>query len=159
MERANTFFGALGQIIKNSLRWVILLGRKYQIVAALYLVIFCVSIIGYANQPVTPPSSPVPPSNSNPPPVPNPNPSPASPSTPAPAPAIDVASVKVYKNDNFLTIRFDKPVASVELVVDEQSINADCKPDICTTSISQESRQLQVFWSQGQENFRANFRL
>jgi hypothetical protein len=156
MERGSTFFGIIGLIVQNSLSWIIRFGRKYQIVATAYLVIFFVSIIGYANLPVTPPTPATnPPSPSVPDPVPVPNPVP----TFSLPPAIDIAQVKAYKNGNSLTLRFDKPVADVQLIIDEQALTADCKPFICTATVEQEAMQLQVSWSQGNESFRTNFRL
>lgn len=180
MERRSTFFGIFGQIIQHTLRRLILFGRQYQIVAASYLIAFCIGVITLANQPVslpplpppTPQTSPVagsptaqsstPASSNLPSSTPNSNPEPesASYSTNAQAPsAVAVAQIKAYKNGNSLTLRFDKPVVDVQLVVDEIVLKAECKGLICTTNIEPEAMQAQVFWSQGGERFRIDFRL
>ncbi|NMG11118.1 hypothetical protein [Brasilonema sp. UFV-L1] len=166
MEPRGSFFGILGQIIQNSVRYLIRLGRKYQIVAAAYLVIFCTTCISLGNQKVSPPPAPTTPGTTpSEPPVPNPpyapSPSPeTNPASPSPTrSAIDVAQVKAYKSGNFLTIRFDKSVADVQLSVDNQSVSLNCAAKICTATLPEEVSQIQVSWSQGGENFSTKFRL
>lgn len=167
MERGSTFFGVFGQIIQNCVRWIIRVGRRYQILAATYLVVFFVVLINMGNQPAVPPnptssqppiSSPVP----NPVPYSNPNPEAAAApnANPAPIPTIEVAQVQVYKNGNFVTIRFDKPVSEVRLSIDgASSFTPSCQNQICTTTISPEALSVQVTWFQGVESFSTKFRL
>lgn len=149
MERTGTFFGIFGQILRNSARWIIRFGRRYQIVAAIYLVVFCVWIFSIGNQPVTPP---IPPSSSTPPvpPVSSPvqNPVPAVPAytpSPPPLPTVEIANVKAYKNGNTITIRFDKQVSDVQLSVDGGNwFSPSCEIKICTATVPVEALQIQV---------------
>jgi hypothetical protein len=164
MERTSTFFGIIAVIVQNSLRWIIQFGRKYQIIPAAYLVVFFVSIIGYANQPATPPPPTPAPEVPSTPPIPatqNPvselNPTPAL--SPPPPPAIEVASAKAYKNGNSITIRFDKPVTEVRILVGGTLLAPTCELQICTATMQEEVLQVQVSWYQGTESFSTNFRL
>ena len=159
MERASTFFGIIGVIVQNSIRWIIQFGRKYQIVPAAYLVVVSITLISYANQPATPPTSapstPPVPSTQDPAPAPNPAPT----FSPPPPPAIEVASAKAYKNGSSITIRFDKPVTEVRILVGGTSLAPTCELQICTATMPEEVLQVQVSWYQGVEKFRTTFRL
>jgi hypothetical protein len=172
MERTGTFFGIFGQILRNSLRWLIRFGRRYPIVAALYLIVFCIWFISYGNQPVIPPVSPssstppLPPVSSpiqNPVPYSNPNPAPTVPAytpSPPPLPTVEVANVKAYKNGNTITIRFDKAVSDVQLSVDGGNwFTLSCQLTICMATLPAEALQIQVTWFQGTDSFSTKFRL
>ena len=155
MERASTFFGIFGQIIQNSVRFIILVGRQYQILPAIYLVVFSVVFVSYANQPVTPPS-----------PTPSPTDTPSAPnSTPPnsaptfPPSAVEVAIAKAYKNGNSITVRFDKPVLGVRLLVDGDLATSKCEAQTCTATLSEQALQVQVSWHQGGDSFQTTFRL
>lgn len=161
MERASTFFGVFGSIVQNCVRHLILIGRRYQIVPAIYLVVFFVGIISIGNKPVLPPSSsPVPaspsPYSSNP--TPYSNPAPAY--TPAPPPAIVAAQVKAFKSGNTVSVRFDKVVSQVQLSFDGgNSFTPTCEFKTCTATVPEETLQVQVTWNEGVESFSINFRL
>lgn len=163
MERASTFFGIFGQCVQNCVRHLILIGRRYQIVPAIYLVVFFVGIISIGNKPVLPPSSsPVPaspsPYSSNPAPYSNPAPAPLS--TPAPVPAVNAANLKAYKSGNTVSVRFDRVVSRVQLSFDGgNSFTPSCEFKTCTATVPEETLQVQVTWNEGVESFSINFRL
>jgi flagellar basal body L-ring protein FlgH len=175
-----TFFGIFGLMVQNTVRWIILFGRRYQIVPALYLVVFFVGIIGYGNKPVnlpppaasvptpaqvapTPTVSPVPTVPTNTPTI-SPTPSDNTNTSNPPASdtsdsAITVAKPKAYKTGDTLTVRFDRKVSNVSLSVDNAPVAIDCEQKICKAFLPKEAATAQVYWNQKQENFSLEFRL
>jgi hypothetical protein len=145
-----TFFGVLGQIVQNCLRFVINLGRQYQIIPAAYLVAFSICLIGYAYQPAsshplstspTPQQEPVSLPTSSPSPSPEPSPTtspqaqaPESSPTSAYAPTSDTSDPEGIllpppptNSDYFTAVRWSEKVTVfwTKLVVSNVQIKVD----------------------------------
>jgi hypothetical protein len=170
MLQPKPFFGIFGQVVQNTLRQIIKFGRQYQIIPALYLVVFSACLISYAYQPTNPPplpeksdtaSAPPPSSIPSPEAVPTHNAYPTPEYTPTPPAAVDVATPRAYRNGDEITIRWNKDVNRVQMSVDGWILKPDCEgkfTNICKATLAQ-GTQLEVFWTQGEDTFSTQFKL
>lgn len=149
METTKTYLSIAGAYLEYAAKWIIWLGRKYPLFAAAHLVlsIWLLFFFGKSSQTTNLPPS-VPPVSSN--------PSPVSPTDPV-APVQIAATVRAIKDGDTLTVKWNQPVESAQLFADGNLLSANCQPQFCTVTLSEQVQQLHARWEQSGQSFEKTF--
>ena len=148
-DKATSLFARLKVYTVFLIRYIVFIGRKYPLIAAVFLLFY--AFFWYKSLNISTPSSNLPlttqsPSYSN------------SNQTPTTAPILEAAQATAIKNGETLTIQFSKPVETPRIFADKVSLDYDCQPKSCKIALSQPLSQIQVYWWQQGKRFVKNFR-
>jgi hypothetical protein len=157
METSKTYFNIIGAYTAYAAKWIIYLGRKYPLFAAVHLAlsIWFLFFFGSGSTRTSLPP-PAPPVSTNP-------PSSFTPSSSNPISSTDtvvsVAQAQAFKNGNEITIRWNQPVQNVKLLADGRLLAATCQPTTCTAALSGQVERVLARWQEAGQNFEKTFRL
>ena len=156
LETTKTYFGFIGAYTGYVAKWIIYLGRKYPLFAAIHLAlsIWFLFFFGSSSTRTSLPP-PAPPVASN---TPSSFVTPSSPVSPTDS-VVSVAQAKAFKNGNEITIRWNQPVQNVTLLADGRMLAANCQPTSCTAALTGQVERVLARWQEAGQNFEKTFRL
>lgn len=131
-------------------RYIVFIGRKYPLIAALFLLFYAffflksLNISSSRNLPL--PSTPSYSNNQ-----------PITP-TPTPTPVIEAAQATAIKNGSNLTIQFTKPVENPMISANGKRLDFKCQAKTCDVILSQPLSQINLSWWQQGKRFTKDFR-
>ena len=146
-------------------KWIVYLGRKYPILAAVHIALSVYLLFFWGRQPNLPP--PVPSTTA--PLAPAPTLAPAHNQTPAattpitppastPDQVTQIAQARAFKDGGELTIRWNQDVEQPKLYADNRQLKAECESRSCTVAVEEGVQQLQAKWEQQGQPFEKVFR-
>lgn len=131
-------------------RYIVFIGRKYPLIAALFLLFYAffflksLNISSSRNLPL--PSTPSYSNNQ-----------PITP-TPTPTPVIEAAQATAIKNGSTLVIRFSKPVKNPMIAANGKKLDFECQERTCNVNLSEPLSQINLSWWQESKLFEKDFR-
>lgn len=153
----------IGAYTAYGAKWIVYLGRKYPILAALHIAVTVWFLFFYGRQgnlPIpttTAPPTPAPVTA----PTPAPTPAATTPITPpasAPDPVVQIAQARAFKDGDEITIRWNQAVKNPKLYADNKLLNASCDDKTCVVDGKQKMQQIQAKWQQQGQPFEKAFR-
>ena len=140
-------------------KWIVYLGRKYPILAAVHIALSVWLLFFWGRQPNLSPPVPSTTAPSTPAPITVPAaPTPIAPPASAPAPVVQIAQARAFKDDNTITIRWSQEIEQPQLYADGRLLGAQCESESCTVAVEEGVQQLQAKWQQQGQPFEKVFR-
>lgn len=157
LETTKSIFSVASAYTGYCAKWIIYLGRKYPLFAAIHLAlsIWFLFFFGSSSTRTSLPP-PAPPVSTNP--TSSFTPSSSSPVTSTDS-VVSVAQAKAFKNGNEITIRWNQPVQNVTLLADGRMLAANCQPTSCTAALTGQVERVLARWQEAGQNFEKTFRL
>lgn len=151
-DRATSLFARLKVYAVFLIRYIVFIGRKYPLIAALFLLFYAFFFFRSLNLNT---SSNLPISNNN---LPLPNTSTYSNTQPNPTPVIEAAQATAIKNGSTLVIRFSKPVKNPTIAANGKKLDFECQERTCNVNLSKPLSQINLSWWQESKLFKKDFR-